>query len=122
MKIKLDENLTTELLPALEELGHDVQTTIEEGLTGKHAAAIWMAAQSEKRFLITQDLDFSDIRKFAPGTHEGVLILRLHPRIKWRLSPALRNCFQTKTRRRGKVASLWPPNTSFGYSTPSRNI
>ena len=59
-------------------LGHDVQTTIEEGLKGKPDAAIWMAAQSENRFLITQDLDFSDIRRFAPGKHEGILLLRLH--------------------------------------------
>ena len=38
---------------------------------------IWEAAQSEQRFLITQDLDFSDVRRFIPGTHCGVLILRL---------------------------------------------
>jgi hypothetical protein len=27
--------------------------------------------------LITQDLDFSDIRRFIPGTHFGVLLVRL---------------------------------------------
>jgi len=27
--------------------------------------------------LITQDLDFSDMRKFAPGTHCGILLVRL---------------------------------------------
>lgn len=35
------------------------------------------AAQSEGRFLITQDLDFSDARKFEPGTHHGLLLVRL---------------------------------------------
>jgi hypothetical protein len=29
------------------------------------------------RFLITQDLDFSDTRQFAPGTHAGLLLVRL---------------------------------------------
>lgn len=78
MKIKLDENLTVAIVPKLKKLGHDVQTTIEEGLTGKPDADLWQAAQSEKRFLITQDMDFSDIRSFAPGTHEGILLLRFH--------------------------------------------
>ena len=27
--------------------------------------------------LITQDLDFSDIRKFQPGTHYGIVVVRL---------------------------------------------
>lgn len=28
-------------------------------------------------FFITQDLDFSDLRKFIPGTHKGILLVRL---------------------------------------------
>ena len=36
----------------------------------------WLAPQSGSRFLITQDLDFSDIRKFAPGTHHGLLLVQ----------------------------------------------
>lgn len=27
--------------------------------------------------LITQDLDFSDVRRFAPGTHHGLILVRL---------------------------------------------
>jgi hypothetical protein len=27
--------------------------------------------------LVTQDLDFSDARKYAPGTHHGLLLVRL---------------------------------------------
>jgi Domain of unknown function (DUF5615) len=34
--------------------------------------------QDEGRFLITQDLDFSDLRRFAPGSHHGILLVRLH--------------------------------------------
>ncbi|MFZ3215526.1 MAG: DUF5615 family PIN-like protein [Candidatus Acidiferrales bacterium] len=78
MKIKLDENLTTGLVPVLKKLGHDVQTTCEEGLTGRPDGDIWSAAQAEQRFLVKQDLDFSDARKSAPGTHPGILLLRLH--------------------------------------------
>lgn len=38
---------------------------------------VWKAAQTTGRFLITQDLDFSDIRRYAPGTHHGLLLVRL---------------------------------------------
>jgi hypothetical protein len=33
--------------------------------------------QVADRFLITQDLDFSDVRRFTPGTHAGLLLVRL---------------------------------------------
>ena len=77
MNIKLDENLPFQIAAALEELGHDVHTTNEEGLSGSADRVIWEAAQREARFLITQDLDFSDGRRFAPGTHHGILLIRL---------------------------------------------
>jgi hypothetical protein len=38
---------------------------------------VWTAAQADGRFLVTQDLDFSDARKYAPGTHHGLLLVRL---------------------------------------------
>ena len=78
MKLKLDENLPEQLAVALRELGHDVHTVQAENLAGHPDIAIWAAAQSERRFLITQDLDFSDVRRFQPGTHAGLLLVRLH--------------------------------------------
>jgi predicted nuclease of predicted toxin-antitoxin system len=78
MKIKLDENLPLALADALKHLGHKVHTTLEEGLAGKPDADVWAVTQREGRFLITQDLDFSDLRRFAPGSHHGILLVRLH--------------------------------------------
>ena len=78
MKIKLDENLPLRLASWLTNLGHDVHTTGGEGLAGCSDADVWERAQKESRFLITQDLDFSDIRRFAPGSHYGILLVRLH--------------------------------------------
>jgi predicted nuclease of predicted toxin-antitoxin system len=77
MRIKLDENLPRRLAPRLRDLGHDVHTPDDENLRGADDDAIWEAAQREERFLITQDLDFSDMRRFAPGTHRGLLLIRL---------------------------------------------
>jgi predicted nuclease of predicted toxin-antitoxin system len=77
MKIKLDENLPARLRPLLETHGHDVHTVPGEQLTGRPDADIWQASRTEGRFLITQDLDFSDTRWYAPGTHPGLLLIRL---------------------------------------------
>lgn len=49
-----------------------------EGFAGRDDEIVWRAAQSEHRcFLITQDLDFSDVRQYPPGTHHGILLVRL---------------------------------------------
>jgi predicted nuclease of predicted toxin-antitoxin system len=78
MKIKLDENLPFRLATPLKKLGHDVHTVYDERLIGRGDNEIWEAAQRESRFLITQDMDFSDSRKFVPGSHQGILLVRLH--------------------------------------------
>lgn len=77
MKIKLDENLPLRLAIPLRELGHDVHTLRDESLLGHGDMEIWDRTQKESRFLITQDLDFSDLRQFAPGSHHGILLVRL---------------------------------------------
>lgn len=77
MKIKLDENLPVRIKAILQARGHDVDTVPEEQLSGCPDAAVWAAACTEERLLITQDLDFSDTRRFAPGRHAGVVLLRL---------------------------------------------
>ncbi len=77
MKIKLDENLPLRLAPRLAALGHDVVTVRDEGMLGADDARIWEAAQLEERFLVTQDLGFSEIAHGAPSGHAGVLLVRL---------------------------------------------
>lgn len=77
MKIKLDENLPASLVEGLTPLGHDVDTVVQEGLAGAEDPQVWRVAQEEGRFLITQDLDFSDLSDFAPGSHNGIMLVRL---------------------------------------------
>jgi predicted nuclease of predicted toxin-antitoxin system len=62
MLIKLDENLPASLVNALGEFGHDVHTVHQEGYKGLADSYLWEHVQAEKRFFITQDLDFSDRR------------------------------------------------------------
>ncbi len=77
MKVKLDENVSAVLAMPLRKLGHDVDSVIEERLSGADDDVVWTAAQNEGRLLITLDLDFSDIRKFTPGSHHGLILIRL---------------------------------------------
>jgi hypothetical protein len=72
MKIKVDENLPNRLVDVLRAIGHDTDTVQSEGLAGMPDPDIWGAVCRKDRFLITQDLDFSDTRRFKPGTHPGV--------------------------------------------------
>lgn len=77
MKVKLDENLPAELADLLSAGGNDVHTVRGESLAGRDDGAIFRAAAGEGRMLLTQDLDFSDLRRFAPGTHPGLVLVRL---------------------------------------------
>jgi predicted nuclease of predicted toxin-antitoxin system len=77
MKAKLDANLPESLIGPLTALGHEIDNVRQEDLKGGSDGEIWEAAQADTRLLVTQDLDFSDIRKFAPGSHYGLLLLRL---------------------------------------------
>lgn len=77
MKIKLDENLPDRLVSALSGFGHDVDTVYVEQLNGRVDTDVWNGAQAAQRFFVTQDLDFSDMRRYAPGTHAGLLLVRL---------------------------------------------
>jgi predicted nuclease of predicted toxin-antitoxin system len=96
VKIKLDENLPARLVSALSALGHEADTVYQEGLSGCDDRTVWDAAQKEERFLITQDLDFSDIRRYAPGTHHGLLLIRLRDPGREALLRCIRGLFETE--------------------------
>jgi predicted nuclease of predicted toxin-antitoxin system len=92
VKIKLDENLPERPAQELAALGHDVDTVRAEHLAGRPDNEIWQAAQSVDRFLITQDLDFSDVRRYTPGTHGGLLLVRSRSPVEMLSSPGWSCC------------------------------
>lgn len=96
MRIKLDENLPTRLVSVLAAQGHDVDTVPSEQIAGRNDAVVWQAAQAGQRFLITQDLDFSDIRKYTPGTHHGLLLVRLPQPGRTALFERIANLFEVE--------------------------
>jgi predicted nuclease of predicted toxin-antitoxin system len=102
MRIKLDENLPSRLAPRLAALGQDVRTVGEEGIAGHVDAVISEAAQREARFLVTQDMDFSDTRRFTPGSHCGILLVRLRTPSRRALIKRVEGLF------REEDVSRWP--------------
>ncbi|MGH6999428.1 MAG: DUF5615 family PIN-like protein, partial [Phenylobacterium sp.] len=58
-------------------LGHDVDTVPDENLTGRPDPDVLAAAVANQRALVTCDLGFGDPRAYPPGSHRGVILLRL---------------------------------------------
>jgi len=96
MKVKLDENVPNRLAVELANLGHEVDTVASEGLKGRPDRDVWWIARREQRFLITQDLDFSDVRRFKPGKHPGLLVLRLRAPGANAIANRIRTILQTE--------------------------
>lgn len=76
LAIKVDEDLPITLTATLNAAGHDASRVFDQRMGGWKDAQLWEAVQSEERFFITADKGFGDIRRYPPGTHGGVLVLR----------------------------------------------
>lgn len=77
MKFTLDENLPASSASALISSGHDVDTVIDEDLAGAPDTDVVAAATAAGRILISLDRGLGDIRTYPPGTHAGIIVLRL---------------------------------------------
>jgi predicted nuclease of predicted toxin-antitoxin system len=95
MRILLDENLPMRLVATLRALGHDVEHVYTKNLSARPDPDIRATAQSEERFLITQDRRFADTRVFLAGTHPGVLLVRLKSPGRSELFSRIQEIFET---------------------------
>lgn len=77
MKFKVDENLPDEVAAILRSAGHDAESVREEGLQGSSDATLAERCCSERRAILTLDLDFADIRQYPPARYAGILVMRL---------------------------------------------
>lgn len=76
VKVKLDEDLPVTLTDLLNAAGYEASRVFIQGMGGWKDERLWAAIQAEGRFFITADKGFGDIRRYPPGTHAGVLVLR----------------------------------------------
>ena len=77
MRIKLDENLGERGRHPLSRAGHDVATVADQGLAGATDQKLIEVCKTERRCLVTLDLDFSNPFVFPPENHAGVAVIRL---------------------------------------------
>jgi hypothetical protein len=53
-----------------------VHTVVEEHLAGEDDPVVVTAATDESRMLLTLDRGVGDLRRYPPGSHAGILVLR----------------------------------------------
>ncbi len=106
MKFKIDENLPSEVASLLKAAGHDAETVFDEGLVGAADSEILEVCTSEKRALITLDLDFSNVRSYPPNEYCGLLVLRLRRQDKPYVSNVLSQIVEMFEREQ-IVGRLW---------------
>lgn len=76
-KFKVDENLPAETAELLAGAGHDAVTVGDQHMGGQSDSDVAAACRQEGRAIVTLDLDFGDIRAFAPSDYAGIIVLRL---------------------------------------------
>ncbi|MBN1888595.1 MAG: DUF5615 family PIN-like protein [Thermoflexales bacterium] len=107
MKFKLDENLGARTQHLFRAAGHDAQTILEEGLQGCSDRDIYTACCTEKRCLVTLDLDFSDVTRFPPTESAGIIVIRVPRNPSLPLLERLVSQFLTLVARMPVGRNLW---------------
>ena len=77
MKLKLDENLGVRVVGLLRGRGHDEQTVPDQRLCAASDESLIQVCRTERRCLVTLDLDFGNPLLFAPREYAGIAVLRL---------------------------------------------
>jgi predicted nuclease of predicted toxin-antitoxin system len=77
MKFKLDENFGIRTQHIFRSAGYDIKTVWDQGLQGYSDEEIYKICCSEKRCLVTLDLDFADTIRFPPDKTSGIVVIRI---------------------------------------------
>jgi predicted nuclease of predicted toxin-antitoxin system len=76
VRFKIDENLPRDIAGDLRKLGHEAETVVEEGLTGKSDQVILHLVEAETRVLLTMDKGIADVRAYPPQNYAGIVLFR----------------------------------------------
>ena len=77
MLFLVDENLPAEVADQLRGAGHDATTVFERRLVGQIDVAVAAVCRTERRALLTLDLDFANTLLYPPKDYFGLVVLRL---------------------------------------------
>lgn len=73
----VDESLPRIVTRELPAAGHDATDVRDVGLRGAPDDHVFARALSEQRIVISGDVDFANTLRFPPGSHVGIVVLRL---------------------------------------------
>ena len=74
--VKVDEDLPRSLAALIADRGYAVATVLDQGWGGVPDDELMSKIVAEGRLLVTADKGFADIRRYPPGSHPGILLLR----------------------------------------------
>jgi predicted nuclease of predicted toxin-antitoxin system len=77
LRVKIDEDLPKQITELFAQRGYEATTVVEQGWQGLPDEQLWPQVQREGRLLVTADKGFADLRTYPPGSHSGILLLRL---------------------------------------------
>jgi predicted nuclease of predicted toxin-antitoxin system len=72
----IDEDLPRSLAPALRSAGFEAVDVRDAGLRGTDDALVFARSVEQRRWLLSGDLGFGDLRRFPLGSHSGIGIVR----------------------------------------------
>jgi predicted nuclease of predicted toxin-antitoxin system len=73
----VDESLPRAVTRKLLAAGHDALDVRDAGLRGAPDDAVFARALSDRRIVISGDVDFANTLHFPTGSHAGIVVLRL---------------------------------------------
>jgi predicted nuclease of predicted toxin-antitoxin system len=79
----LDEQLSDSFANALRAIGHEAFTAKALGLRSAPDRQVLEQASELAAILITSDRGFGDLRAYPLGSHAGIILLRLEPRLAY---------------------------------------
>jgi predicted nuclease of predicted toxin-antitoxin system len=73
----VDEDMPRSTAVVLRQANHAATDVRDLGLRGHADDEIFAYAQTHNATLITADLDFANVLRFPPGTHTGIVVMRV---------------------------------------------
>ena len=77
MRLKVDENLSRRAVDLIRTAGHDVATSVSQGLRGATDEMLFEVCKQEGRAVVTLDRDFGEVLRYPPAGSAGIMVLAI---------------------------------------------